>query len=230
MNMGTADAALLTLDMINPEKMDTIDLAQEDGLTLIVPIGQTTFTTQPDTARQFATFVTSDEGKAIFAKHGFPTYPDPGVRGDRAMKESEAYSCRAVGIARTPFSDPTATPIQSIFSTARGTVEVSPEFRDGLAALSEFSHIILIYRFHRAAGEELSERPLHRRRRAARHLCDPALQPPEPARDVGRQGSWDRRRTDRRSRASTSWTGRRSSTSGPTSLSLTASLTQDQGG
>lgn len=76
------------------------------------------------------------------------------------MKESETYSCRAVGIARTPFSDPTATPIQSIFSTARGTVEVSPEFRDGLAALSEFSHIILIYRFHRAAGEELSERPL----------------------------------------------------------------------
>ena len=76
------------------------------------------------------------------------------------MKESEAYSCRAVGIARTPFSDPTATPIQSIFSTARGTVEVSPEFRDGLAALAEFSHIILIYRFHRAAGEELSERPL----------------------------------------------------------------------
>lgn len=81
MNMGTADAALLTLDMINPEKMDTIDLAQEDGLTLIVPIGQTTFTTQPDTARQFATFVTSDEGKAIFAKHGFPTYPDPAYAG-----------------------------------------------------------------------------------------------------------------------------------------------------
>ena len=76
------------------------------------------------------------------------------------MKESEAYSCRAVGIARTPFSDPAATPIQSIFSTARGTVEVYPEFRDGLAALAEFSHIILIYRFHLADGEELSERPL----------------------------------------------------------------------
>ena len=81
MNMGTADAALITLDLINPETMDTIDLAQEDGLTLIVPIGQTTFTTQPDTARQFATFVTSDEGKAIFAKHGFPTYPDPAYAG-----------------------------------------------------------------------------------------------------------------------------------------------------
>lgn len=81
MNMGTADAALLTLDMINPETMDTIDLPQEDGLTLIVPIGSTTFTAQPDAARQFATFVTSDEGKAIFAKHGFPTYPDPAYAG-----------------------------------------------------------------------------------------------------------------------------------------------------
>jgi len=70
------------------------------------------------------------------------------------------YPCRAIGIARTPFSDPAATPIQAAFSTARGTVEVYPEFRDGLAALAEFSHIILIYRFHRAAGEELSERPL----------------------------------------------------------------------
>lgn len=81
MEMGTADAALLTLDSINPETMDTIDLVQEDSLTLIVPIGPTTFTTQPDAARQFVAFVTSDEGKAFFAKHGFPTYPDPKYAG-----------------------------------------------------------------------------------------------------------------------------------------------------
>ncbi len=81
MEMGTADAALLTLDIINPETMDTIDLPQEDGLTLIVPIGPTTFTKQPDSAQQFVEFVTSDEGKAIFAKHGFPTYPDPTYEG-----------------------------------------------------------------------------------------------------------------------------------------------------
>lgn len=73
---------------------------------------------------------------------------------------SADYSCRAIGIVRTPFRDPAATPIQAAFSTAHGTVEVSPEFRDGLPALAEFSHIILIYRFHQAAGEELSERPL----------------------------------------------------------------------
>jgi len=70
------------------------------------------------------------------------------------------YSCRAIGTIRTPFSDPAATPIQAAFSTARGTVEILPEFRDGLSALAEFSHLILIYRFHRAPGEELSERPL----------------------------------------------------------------------
>ncbi|MCK9278394.1 MAG: tRNA (N6-threonylcarbamoyladenosine(37)-N6)-methyltransferase TrmO [Methanoculleus sp.] len=72
----------------------------------------------------------------------------------------EPHACTAIGVVRTPFSDPTATPIQAVFSTVRGTVEVYPEFRDGLSALAEFSHIILIYRFHRAASEELAERPL----------------------------------------------------------------------
>jgi len=81
MNMGTADAALLTLDQINPAKMDTIDLVQEDGFTLIVPIGRTTFTKQPDAAQAFVEFVTSDEGKAIFVKYGFPAYPDPAYAG-----------------------------------------------------------------------------------------------------------------------------------------------------
>lgn len=81
MNMGTADVALLTLDIINPETMDTIDLPQKDGLTLIVPIGPTTFTKQPEVTQQFIEFTTSDEGKAIFAKHGFPIYPDPKYEG-----------------------------------------------------------------------------------------------------------------------------------------------------
>ncbi len=76
------------------------------------------------------------------------------------MMGDEDYSCTAIGVVRTPFTDPAATPIQSSFSTARGTVEVFPEFRDGLSALAGFSHLILIYRFHRAAGEELRERPL----------------------------------------------------------------------
>ncbi|WP_261596223.1 molybdate ABC transporter substrate-binding protein [Methanoculleus formosensis] len=81
MNMGTADAALLTMDQINPEKMDMIGLPPEDSLALIVPIGATTFTTQPEAAQMFVEFVASEEGKAIFVKHGFPAYPDPAYAG-----------------------------------------------------------------------------------------------------------------------------------------------------
>jgi molybdate transport system substrate-binding protein len=81
MNMGTADAALLTMDQINPEKMDMIGLPPEDNLALIVPIGATAFTTQPKAAQMFVDFVASEEGKAIFVKHGFPAYPDPAYAG-----------------------------------------------------------------------------------------------------------------------------------------------------
>jgi molybdate transport system substrate-binding protein len=81
MNMGTADAALVTLDQVNPATMDTITLPPENGLVLIVPVGATTFTEQPDAAQAFVEFVTSDEGRAIFVKHGFPAYPDPAYAG-----------------------------------------------------------------------------------------------------------------------------------------------------
>lgn len=77
MNMGTADATLITIDKVNTETMDAIQLPLEDNMALIVPIGMTTFTKDPESAAQYIAFVSSDEGKEIFAKHGFPTYPDP---------------------------------------------------------------------------------------------------------------------------------------------------------
>jgi molybdate transport system substrate-binding protein len=77
MNAGQADAALLTLDQINQDTMDAISIPAEDNAVLIVPIGLTTFTKNPENAQKFADFVASDEGKTIFVKHGFPSYPDP---------------------------------------------------------------------------------------------------------------------------------------------------------
>jgi molybdate transport system substrate-binding protein len=77
MNTGQADAALLTLDQINPETMDAISIPVSDNEVLVVPIGVTTFTKNQASAQKFVDFVASDEGKAIFAKDGFPTYPDP---------------------------------------------------------------------------------------------------------------------------------------------------------
>ncbi|MCK9581640.1 MAG: molybdate ABC transporter substrate-binding protein [Methanoregula sp.] len=77
MNTGQADAALLTLDQINEETMDAISIPTSDNVVLIIPVGVTTFTKDPESAQKFADFVASDEGKAIFVNHGFPRYPDP---------------------------------------------------------------------------------------------------------------------------------------------------------
>lgn len=77
MNTGQADAALLTLDQIDPAKVDAITIPVSDNAVLITPIGITTYSKNPDAADKFAAYVASDEGKAFFAKHGFPTYPDP---------------------------------------------------------------------------------------------------------------------------------------------------------
>lgn len=77
MNAGQADAAIMTLDSINIEKMEVITIPISDNEVLITPIGPTTYTKNSEAAAKFAAYVASDEGKAFFAKHGFPVYPDP---------------------------------------------------------------------------------------------------------------------------------------------------------
>jgi molybdate transport system substrate-binding protein len=77
MNAGQADAAIMTLDNANIEKMDIITIPISDNEVLITPIGVTTYTQNRDAAAKFVAYVASDEGKAFFAQHGFPIYPDP---------------------------------------------------------------------------------------------------------------------------------------------------------
>ncbi|KLK88186.1 methyltransferase [Methanoculleus sediminis] len=64
-----------------------------------------------------------------------------------------------IGTIHSPFTDQDTTPIQSIFSEAEGTIEVFPEYADGLEGVEGFSHIILLYHFHRANGFSLRQRP-----------------------------------------------------------------------
>jgi tRNA-Thr(GGU) m(6)t(6)A37 methyltransferase TsaA len=59
----------------------------------------------------------------------------------------------AIGLIHTPFQDTANTPIQSSRSDANGIVEIFPEYIDGLEGVEEFSHIILIYAFHRAPAQ-----------------------------------------------------------------------------
>lgn len=65
-----------------------------------------------------------------------------------------------IGIAHTPFSEPADTPRQAALAKdALGTVEVFPDYREGLKDLEGFSHIILLFHFHRSHGFSLTLTP-----------------------------------------------------------------------
>jgi tRNA-Thr(GGU) m(6)t(6)A37 methyltransferase TsaA len=65
-----------------------------------------------------------------------------------------------IGIIHSPYAEPAGVPIQGVFANgAVGTVEVFPEFAQGLTDLEGFSHIHLLYWFHLVQGYSLMCRP-----------------------------------------------------------------------
>ncbi|NTU63961.1 MAG: SAM-dependent methyltransferase [Chloroflexi bacterium] len=66
---------------------------------------------------------------------------------------------RRIGEIHSPFIDKRETPIQPSRSSARGQVEVDPAYADGPRDLNGFSHIILLYAFHRSDGYTLLVKP-----------------------------------------------------------------------
>lgn len=67
---------------------------------------------------------------------------------------------KPIGIVHSPFKEPNGTPIQP--SGARGingTVEILPDYAEGLKDLEGFSHIILIYHFHLSKKSSLKVKP-----------------------------------------------------------------------
>lgn len=69
------------------------------------------------------------------------------------------FTYKAIGIIHTPFKVQADTPIQGTFSDAEGTVEVFPEFAGGLKDIEGFSHLFLIYHFHKSQGYALTAKP-----------------------------------------------------------------------
>lgn len=58
-----------------------------------------------------------------------------------------------IGVVHSPFLEKEGTPTQPSRSEgAQGTVEVFPEFAEGLSDLDGFSHIILLCHLHRSEG------------------------------------------------------------------------------
>jgi tRNA-Thr(GGU) m(6)t(6)A37 methyltransferase TsaA len=77
-----------------------------------------------------------------------------------APEKKERILYRPIGIIHTEFLDKREAPLQGVFGKqAKGEVEIFSEFTAGLKEIEEFSHLILIYHFHRADGYSLITRP-----------------------------------------------------------------------
>ncbi len=74
------------------------------------------------------------------------------------MRES-GFKVQPIGIIHSPYTDPQEVPIQGRFSEARGEVDLSPEYEEGLRDIDGFSHLIILYWFHRAEGHSLLVKP-----------------------------------------------------------------------
>jgi tRNA-Thr(GGU) m(6)t(6)A37 methyltransferase TsaA len=65
-----------------------------------------------------------------------------------------------IGVIHSAFKEPRDAPIQSACATdIEGTVEIFPEYSEGLADLEGFSHIILLYHFHLSKEFSLKVKP-----------------------------------------------------------------------
>jgi tRNA-Thr(GGU) m(6)t(6)A37 methyltransferase TsaA len=66
---------------------------------------------------------------------------------------------KPIGIIHTPFKSKEDAPIQPSRSSACGEVEVFKEYEEGLEDIDGFSHIVLIYQFHKSEGYSLKVKP-----------------------------------------------------------------------
>ena len=65
-----------------------------------------------------------------------------------------------IGTIHSPFQNIQGMPIQPAGAKGiAGTIEIKPEYVDGLQDIEGFSHIILIYHFHLSKGYSLKVKP-----------------------------------------------------------------------
>ena len=65
-----------------------------------------------------------------------------------------------IGVIHSPHHEPAEAPIQPVYAQGvKGRVEVYPQFADGLLDIEGFSHVYLIYYFHRTSAAKLLVKP-----------------------------------------------------------------------
>ena len=76
------------------------------------------------------------------------------------MNSTDEVRYKPIGIIHSPFKEPEGTPIQPADGKGiDGTVEVFPEYAEGLKDVEGFSHIVLIYHFHLSKKTSLKVKP-----------------------------------------------------------------------
>jgi tRNA (adenine37-N6)-methyltransferase len=67
---------------------------------------------------------------------------------------------KPIGIIHTPYKEKECTPIQGCFAPDnKGQIELFPEYAEGLSNIEGFSHLILLYHFHKSEGFQLMAKP-----------------------------------------------------------------------
>ena len=65
-----------------------------------------------------------------------------------------------IGTIHTPHTERAGMPIQPTGAAGiRGSIEIFPQFTEGLTDLDGFSHVFLLYHFHRSEGCKLTVTP-----------------------------------------------------------------------
>lgn len=74
--------------------------------------------------------------------------------------KKEKFIFEPIGVIHSPFDKPVNMPIQSAAAEGvAGKIELYDEFAPGLKDIDGFSHIILIYAFHKSDGYKLQVKP-----------------------------------------------------------------------
>ena len=71
---------------------------------------------------------------------------------------------RPIGVVHSPYKEPSDLPPPAFapprfFERSRGAIEVFPEFAAGLDGLEGFSHVVVLFHFHKAGAAKLEVLP-----------------------------------------------------------------------
>lgn len=69
------------------------------------------------------------------------------------------FELKPIGVIRSPYKTSAEIPIQAYLSEEEGEIEVINEYVEGLKDIEGFSHIVILYIFHKSQGYSLHVKP-----------------------------------------------------------------------